>query len=41
MAKVTLPPGPTRLQKNLAAGDSLSSATAKATQAPASPPKKR
>lgn len=40
MAKVTLPAGPVKLQKSLAAGASLPAATSKATtQAPS--PKKR
>ena len=41
MAKVTLPAGPTRLQKNLAAGASLPAATSKATTLPSTSPKKR
>lgn len=41
MAKVTLPAGPTRLQKNLAAGDSLPAAVSKATTKASTPPKSR
>ena len=38
MAKVTLPSGPTRLQKNMAAGDDVQAATTKATGGKASQP---
>lgn len=41
MAKVTLPAGPTKLHKNLAAGMSLPAATAKATGKGSSAPTKR
>ncbi len=41
MAKVPLPPGPTPLKKNLAAGYSLPEAVAKATEKSPAPAKPR
>jgi len=41
MAKTPLPPGPTPLKKNLAAGMSLPEATAKATEKSPMPVKPR